>query len=233
VQPQAQLERVLQAIEDAISTSGQTTVAKNTSESPNLARLTRAKAKSNQKANTIPYQETTYDLDTDMDIHEVSTEWMKGLVLYILGVEAPIHINEVIARVREFWGVGRAGSRIQNKIRKSADLLAEGNQILRDGEFLMMPGQQIIVRDRSSVKSNSLKKSEMLPPAEVKEAIKLVIQSNHGVNEDEVAVGVARMLGFKSTSKQLRTVVEKEVQALLTSDVIVEHNGLLKFKATT
>lgn len=231
VQPQAQLERVLQAIEDVISTSGQATVAKKSSESPNLARLPRAEPASNQGANTVPYQETSYDLDTDMDIHEISTEWMTTLVLYILGVEAPIHINEVIARVREFWGVGRAGSRIQNKIRKSAEILAERNQIHRDGEFLMVPNQQITVRDRSSTKSNSLKKSEMLPPAEIKEAIKLVIHSNHGVNEEDVAVGVGRMFGFKSTSKQLRTVVEKEVHALLTSELLVEHNGLLKFKA--
>jgi very-short-patch-repair endonuclease len=228
VQPQAQLQRVLEAIENAISNSGAATKPKMAKEAAPLARLERAEPEAAHESSAEPYQEATYDLETDLDIHEVSTQWMTELVLFIAGVEAPIHTKEVITRIREFWGVGRAGSRIQEKIRKAADLLTESGKIHQDGEFLLMPDQEITVRDRSSAQSTSLMKTEMLPPMEIQAAIMHIIKANHGVSEEEIAVGVGRMLGFRSTSQQLKTIVTQEVQSLLTSDRIIEHAGFLK-----
>lgn len=228
MQPQAQLERVLQAIEEAISVSGQAPVTKTPQETAPIPRLERAEQEPLEETIFEEYEEAHYDLETDLEIHEVSTDWMMELVIYILKVEGPVHTNEVITRVRELWGVGRAGSRIKEKVRKAVNRLAERDRIEQDGEFLQMPGQEIIVRDRSSAQSNSLRKPEMLPPSEIREAINLLIRSNHGVSEDEIAVGVGRMFGFRSTSKQLREAVNQEVESLLTSGLIVEHAGFLK-----
>src|SRR5204862_5140928 len=76
------------------------------------------------------------------------------------------------------------------------------------------PGQQVVVRDRSEIDSNTLRRPEYLPPEEVKLAIGQVIAENFGAERDELVQAVARLFGFSSTSAHLREVVEGAVADL-------------------
>ncbi len=230
LQPQAQLEKTLMAIESALSTSGPATKMRKSQDIKPTPSLERAEPEPPREPGAARYQEAIYALETDLEIHEVSTQWMTELVLFIVGIESPVHTKEVINRIRGFWGVGRAGSRIQEKIRKATALLADAGKIQSVGEFLLMPDQKVPVRDRGSAQSNTLRKPEMLPPMEIRAAILQLIEANHGVHEDEIAVGVGRLLGFRSTSQQLKKLVTAEAQSLLSDDLITEHAGLLKVR---
>ena len=75
----------------------------------------------------------------------------------------------------------------------------------------------MVVRDRSEIDSNTLRKPEYLPPEEVKLAISQVVAENFGAEQDDLIQAVARLFGFGSTSAQLREVAEEALAVLLDS----------------
>jgi len=220
--PQDQLERTVQAIEDAIAGSGGSSQPEvEVAPAIEINRLPAELIESESAPSGVPYVEADHSVNTALDIHEVDSRWMMDLVKYIVEVESPIHRSEIIARVRNAWGVGRAGRRIQDAVSKGINGALQAGWVEEDREIILLPGKEVQIRDRSDVDSSSLKKVDFLPPQEIQVGILQLVRASHRVEMGELAVGVARMLGFKSTSKQLREVVEREV------DVLVQRGELL------
>jgi hypothetical protein len=73
-----------------------------------------------------------------------------------------------------------------------------------------------------------LKKPQMLPPTELQVAILALIDAAHGVASDELPNAVARLIGFKSTSAQLKAVLQKEQERLIKSGALEALDGFLK-----
>ncbi len=164
---------------------------------------------------------------TNMDPHEVPDWIMASIVEKIIEVEGPIHIDEIASRVRILWNLGRAGERIQNKV-KAGLRLAIGRGVVKwEGPFYFKPMAAIPVRDRSGVSSSGLRKPESLPPQEIKKAILMLVEEYYGVSRDQLPVDVARLFGFKATSTQLREVIEQQIKALLSSKSLQEIDGHL------
>jgi hypothetical protein len=92
-----------------------------------------------------------------------------------------------------------------------------GRSSLPPAAFYSLPGQDVVVRDRSEIDSNTLRKPEYLPPEEVKVAISRVVTENFGAEQDQLIQAVARLLGFGATSTQLREVVGTALADLLDS----------------
>jgi hypothetical protein len=72
-----------------------------------------------------------------------------------------------------------------------------------------------------------LRKPEMLPPAEIREALAEIVEVHLGVVRDEAVIEASRLFGIKATSPQLRRVVEEQMQLLLESGRLEERNGKL------
>ena len=68
----------------------------------------------------------------------------------------------------------------------------------------------------------------MLPASEVRQAILTAVKQNVALSRREVAVEVARQLGFASTSKALSDYVLEQVKGLLANTEILEDNGQLR-----
>ncbi|HZZ14565.1 MAG TPA: hypothetical protein VFE08_01235, partial [Candidatus Sulfotelmatobacter sp.] len=68
---------------------------------------------------------------------------------------------------------------------------------------------------RSGVTSSNLRKPEMLPPAEMKAGVLQVVRANLGGSQDQVIGSVLRLLGFRSSSAQLRYVVQLAINDLI------------------
>lgn len=149
------------------------------------------------------------------ELHETPTGVMANLVEEIVRVESPIHIDEVVVRLRSAWGLQRAGSRIEAAVEKGVSLAFSRGKIHRDSGFLSDPNSEPFLRNRTNAISPSLKKLEMIPPAEICSGIVQVVSSNLGATEEEIVLTVSRMLGFKATSSQLRKVIGLQVDGLL------------------
>jgi hypothetical protein len=88
-------------------------------------------------------------------------------------------------------------------------------RISRDERFYAAPGTAPTVRDRSEVRAATLRRPEMLPPAEIRAAILEVAGAHFGATRGEIATQVGRLLGFQATSARLRALIDAEVERLL------------------
>jgi hypothetical protein len=146
---------------------------------------------------------------------------MVDIVRRIVEIEGPIHGDEIARRVTRVCGYARAGKRIVDAVATGIRLAAEHGIVTREGDFVrQVDGSAPTVRDRSSVQSPSLRRPEMLPPIEIRAAALQVIRRHLGVSAEEVVTQVSRMLGFQSTSAQLRSIVQAELDRLIVDGLL-------------
>lgn len=177
---------------------------------------------------SLPYREAAIAVPSYMEIHDVPTGMMATLVKQIVEVEEPVHSSEVVIRLRGLWGLQRAGNRIQQAVERGIKAAISGGSILKSGEILTSPHGQLNVRDRSAVTSLTLRKPDMLPPYEIRIAVMKFVQAHFGATLDETVNGVARLLGFKATSAQLRQVIEAAVTQAVSDGGLVRQGELLR-----
>ena len=170
--------------------------------------------------------------NSQLQPHEVPVASMAHTVGRIVDDEGPIHFEEIVSRVRDLWGLGRAGSRIQGAVREAIRHLATGGGIQVEADCYMRAGKTVAVRDRSEAESRSLKKPELLPPQEIRQAILQLVAAAHGAVREEVVVAAARSLGFQATSQQLRDRILPQIDLLMEKQQLTEVLGELRATAS-
>ena len=183
---------------------------------------------------TQPYVVAAFRVQSSQGVHELRSTELARVVAKIIEIEGPIHREEIARRVSQLWGLQRTGTRIQQAVAQALRALSGASVKVLDGEFFAPAGKcDFPVRDRGDVSSNTLRKPEMLPPAEIRNAIAAIVRVHLGAACDEVVVETARLFGFRSTSPQLRQVIEREMDALVASEVLERRNGKLFARATS
>ena len=152
---------------------------------------------------------------------------LTDLTIQVVTVEGPVHKHEIVARIRTAWGLQRAGGRILAAVERAIEVAVRSGQIVREGDFLSIPGTVVNVRDRSEVGTASLRWPERLPPSEIEAALITVIRGGMGATSDQAVTGTLRMLGFKSTSAQLRQLFEAGIGRLSAQGKVIEQHGML------
>lgn len=161
------------------------------------------------------------------DLHETPTGLLSQLVEEAVSVEGPVHSSEVVARVRDAWGLKRAGARIQSAVERAIDVSVRMGRLEREGAFLSMPGQPLVVRDRSAAGSGTLRRADMLPPREIAAAVHSTVRENLGATRDEIVQSVSRAVGIMSTSAQVRNVILGEIEAEISEGRLSDQGGML------
>ncbi len=235
--PQEQLERVVAAIEAAKAELGRVgdaaarlpayeivSVEREDVREMGLAGVGEAEA-----AASTPYAEATISRPTHVfaDIHETPTGVLSQLAEAVVHEEGPVHFDEIVVRIRTAWGAGRAGGRIRDAVRRAVDVSRRQGRIVGEGDFLAAPGAEPIVRDRSEALSPTLRRPDMLPPAEIERALIDIVSRNFGATEDQALQAVSRAFGFKATSAQLREVLGAVLTAALERGVLVRRDMLI------
>lgn len=228
--PQEQLKKVLRAVDAEKEESSQPAIPEEVPEKPIAIQREDPLPDDGEETaspHSTPYEEARFRVSTKKDIHETPLDMLAEIVQKILRVEAPIHKEEVIARVRQLWGVGRAGSRIQQAVEKSIGRLTRGGMAKQSKNFLSLYDTELKIRDRSEVDSPSLRNPDHLPPAEIDHTILTLIEKNHGLAIDETAKVVSQAFGFSSLGKNLRAVIDRRVRSLIRSGEVLETEGFL------
>lgn len=173
------------------------------------------------------YEEAVLTPQVTSELHEAPTGMIAGLVRETVEVEGPIHTDEVVTRIRTAWGLHRAGNRIDAHVGNAIRVAVNSGEVLRSGEFLLKPGAEIRLRDRSGAASPSLRRLEMIPPMEIDVGLNTVVGQSLGATEDEAVNAIARGLGFKATSSQLKDIIRSRIEALKESGELEDRDGML------
>ena len=213
-----ELRKLLEAVKDARTHPGSTGVYARTQARPPVEREARALEPEIER---VPYQEASFVVYESVPLHEAPLAAVARYVVRIVEIEGPVHLDEVGRRLSRLWGYKRAGSRIQDSVRRAVSAAARSGSLRysggSDGAFLEPgAGAAVTVRDRSRVKSATLRRVEMLPPVELSQSIVQVVERSIGITERELAIEVARAFGFKSTSADMRTCVTENARRLVT-----------------
>ncbi|MGV1682369.1 DUF3320 domain-containing protein [Sphingopyxis sp. NJF-3] len=182
--------------------------------------------KPRHEAQPSAYVEADFPVIRAAEPHETSLALMADYAAKVVEIESPIHGDEVAARIRMLWGLARAGSRIRGHVDRALGV-AVRKGLIEGGPFYAWPGKPLVVRDRSGVTSPTLRKPEMLPPAEIRQAVLDIVNANYGAGRHDLVLAVSRSFGFLSTSAQLRAVIEAVIDRTLESGDLEERGDLL------
>jgi hypothetical protein len=175
-----------------------------------------------------PYEESAFVVRQDRDIHELPAAQLAQVVLRVIQQESPVHEDVVVARVRDLWELGRAGSRIQEAIGRAIRLLIDKRSCFLQEGFLVIPDAPVRVRSRENVALKVLSKPEYLPPQEIRAAIVCLVKEHHGASQEEIPSVVCRMLGSRRMSAQLRSAVEEQLNHLLSTNTLKHDDGWVR-----
>lgn len=171
------------------------------------------------------YKEAQFPVNRATEPHEAPLAEMAAYVAKVVEVEGPIHLDEIATRIRTLWGLQKAGSRIRAAVARAADI-ASARGIILGGPFYTLPDQPILVRNRAFVSSSSLRRPEVIPPAEIEAAAIAIVDENYGAGRDELIQAIARAFGFASTSAQLRSVIERRIDHMAGTGGLQLREGL-------
>ncbi|MCF7750039.1 DUF3320 domain-containing protein [Bacillus subtilis subsp. subtilis] len=166
--------------------------------------------------------------DAALAPHEVPLGSMASTVTRIVQIEGPIHEEEIIARVRDLWQLQRAGARIQAAVQAALQHAGRSGALEVEEGCYAVTGSLAAVRNRSLAASRTLRKVELLPPQELRQALLALIGQVHGAGAEEVATPVARMLGFQGSSQALRERIHAQLQVLLAQGQLEDRDGTLR-----
>lgn len=161
------------------------------------------------------------------DLHEAPTGVLSQLSEQVVAAEGPVHFDEIVARLRGAWGLGRAGARIREAVRRALDVSVRQGRVLEVESFYSQPGAAVVVRDRSGAMSPTLRRPEMLPPVEIETALLSVVSRNFGATDDQAVQAVSRAFGVKSTSAQLKDLIGTVLSSALERGVLVRRDALI------
>lgn len=162
------------------------------------------------------------------ELHEAPTGALTQLAEQVVAIEGPVHIDEIICRIRDAWGLKRAGGRIQDSVERAVAIAVRQHRIIEEREFYSVPHGEVVVRNRSGARSPTLRKPDMLPPAEIRVAVFDIISRNFGAAEDQVVLAASRAFGFKSTSAQLREIILEELAHMLGNEELLRREVLIE-----
>lgn len=154
---------------------------------------------------------------------------LSTLVVQVATVEAPIHLEEVITRIRTAAGFARAGSRIRHNILQAVDYAQRMKKIVVDGHFIWtLPKRKPVPRSHSKM-PNASRKVEYIHPAEVQEAVLHTVQSVFGIEETELCNILFRVFGFNQVNSDMRRLAEQVVKELIRQQRLLrDHDGILR-----
>jgi len=142
-------------------------------------------------------------------------------------MEGPVHISEVVRRIRVAWGIKRAGKRIQDSITDAINLANENGDVRLKDEFLYPKNRGIIVRRRSG---DPPAKINLICDDEIAEAAKMVIRTQFASPMAEVVRQTSRLFGIKVTRGATAKRIEGVVQQLVKDgELEIQSNGMINF----
>jgi very-short-patch-repair endonuclease len=175
-----------------------------------------------------PYVEAVVKVPSAVAIPATNPAVLRGIIARVVEIEGPIHREEVARRVTSLWGLQRGGSRISEAIARGIEAGIRSGLLRAEADFLTHRQQtRVPVRCRSDAAPASVKKPEMLPPAELRQAVVSLVGESIGVRADEVPPLVARVLGFKATSAKLKERIEAVVAGLIAEKALAVREGKL------
>ncbi len=160
------------------------------------------------------YKTCELDIEISGELHNQPVGDVAHAVIDVVEIEGPIHYDEVVKRIRTYWGLSRAGRRVQSIMKEAVQLALMDGKITRKGDFLYYKDAPVVVRRRTG---KPPAKMDLISEEEIGAAVFMVLESQYATEPDELTREVSRIFGgkiargpaVKRTNKVINSLISK------------------------
>jgi hypothetical protein len=157
------------------------------------------------------------------EFHEsINRDKQRELLVELLGVEAPVHVDYAVRRLGEAWGLRRTGHRVRSAGLQAINMAVRREAAQLRGDFIWLPGQELtVVRQPNGDDDRTFRKVEEIPPEEIELAVSRLLDASGGALSGEHLIsGVAKVLGFDRVGATIRAVLTDRIDAVVKAGIV-------------
>lgn len=179
---------------------------------------------------TQPYEQVAIEVsDTWIELHEPSARpQLHRIIQEVVGSEGPVTEKYVLRRVREAWGVKRAGARIQQVFEQALRQLAASQKIeRRAGDVLIHPGRECDVVRVPDGSEHSQRSVDEVPRDELALCMQRLVEEGGAIDRDELTATTSRMFGWTRRGTEIQAALDAAVDLLETSGRVTLNGAMV------
>lgn len=190
-------------------------------------------AEPDSSATTTPYQVAKLsDTIKQQELHVHPVGLLARWVAEVVGVESPVHPDEVARRLGQAAGAAQVGRRMRASIDAAIGLAIKLNAVRQEDGFLLSTladgATALQPRDRSALPASSRRLALIATP-ELGQAVLLVVRQSFAIEREAVASPAAKLFGIsRLVGEEPRLLFEGAIQFLLDRKLITDTNGVLR-----
>ncbi len=180
---------------------------------------------------TVPYSVAYPDPPTprlEMHLPEALPH-LAGMMLQVIDVEGPIEDELLLRRVREAWGVGRAGYRIRANFDLALGVLLQRRYITRlEERFTYIRPDQLGAVRVPGAETRAVRTVAQVSMHEQMNAVRRLVGDARRVSRDELTFEVCRLFGWNRRGSDIAASLEAAVEALVTQGQMLDDGEFLR-----
>lgn len=155
---------------------------------------------------------------------------LRRMIEEVVAVEGSISRELLLRRVREAWGVGRAGSRIRDAFDQAIKTLHTRGRLIKPekGYVMLLDGDQNRVRIPDSEDPATRRSVDEVPSTELRAAIEHVVFDAMQAGRDELTQAVARLYGWNRRGSEIGAALDRAVAYLLRMERLVRDGSYFR-----
>ncbi|WP_407432886.1 DUF3320 domain-containing protein [Methanobrevibacter sp.] len=156
-----------------------------------------------------------FGLNSQDDLFSQPIDNVSNSINKIVNVEGPIHVNEVIKRVKDSCHIKRAGSKMKKQVLRGIKESENSGNIIRIGDFLYdASSNDVVIRRREKPKI------ELISDEEIAKNIETILSHKQSVTTASLTREVARNFGFKSTSRKTSSKIKSVLDSMIADSTV-------------
>lgn len=145
----------------------------------------------------------------------------------VAAVEAPLHLDDLARHLLTAWGWARLTERSRERVESLLQALVRKGELQLRGAFVWLPTQSpdAFSGHRQVGAGDEPRDADRIPPEEVAEAMRVVLQQNISLDREDLLREAARRFGFKRVSA-------KTTEALAPGIEVLRQRGICEVDGT-
>ena len=156
-----------------------------------------------------------FGLNSQEDLFNQPIDNVSNSINEIVNVEGPVHVNEVVKRVKDSCHIKRAGSKMKKQVLKAIKESENSGNIIRIGDFLYdASSNDVVIRKRVKPKI------DLISDEEIAKNIETILSHKQNVTTAGLTRDVSRNFGFKSTSRKTSVKIKSVLDSMIAEGTV-------------
>lgn len=164
-------------------------------------------------------------LTSQEDLFKKSSEEVAKSIDKIVEVEGPVHISEVIKRVKDSCNIKRAGANLKKAVNGAISASEDAGNIIKIGDFLYDSASNDV-----SIRKRHKPNIDLISNEEIAKNIERILVHKQSLSAKSLPKEVSRNFGFKSTSKKTANKINSVLDLMIADNRVKLDNDIVELK---